>query len=135
MLSNLAENIRDNNIRLANCEGNIHAISAKVHVEDADPFVAMEQLLASSVGESINVEHAFYLGLECQSADSQHAGQALRAGPAVGLGVSNAVRATPPLNPPEREGGEGGVGEWRSGGARWPIDPKIVVEVAIGYNR
>ncbi len=64
VLSNLAENIRDNNIRLANCEGNIHAISAKVHVEDADPFVAMEQLLASSVGESINVEHAFYLGFE-----------------------------------------------------------------------
>ena len=68
VLTNLAENIRDNNIRLANCEGNIHAISAQVHVEDADPFGAMKQLLASSVGDSIDVEHAFYLGFEMSKA-------------------------------------------------------------------
>ncbi|MEO8271388.1 MAG: DUF6513 domain-containing protein [Aureliella sp.] len=68
VLTDLAGKIRDNNIRLANCEGNIHAVSAQVHVANADPFLAMEQLLASSVGESINVEHAFYLGFEMSKA-------------------------------------------------------------------
>lgn len=68
VLSKLAADIRDHNIRLANCEGKIHALSAQVHVEHEDPFMAMEQLLASTVGDSINVEHAFYLGFEMAKA-------------------------------------------------------------------
>ncbi len=68
VLDHFAQSIRDNNIRLANCDGKIHAISAQVHVEDSDPFGAMEQLLASPVGDSINVGHAFYLGFEMSKA-------------------------------------------------------------------
>ena len=68
VLSDLAANIRDNNVRLANCEGAIHAMSAQVHVQDRDPFLVMEQLLASPIGDSINAEHAFYLGFEMAKA-------------------------------------------------------------------
>ena len=68
MLDSLAAGVRDNNIRLSNSGGEIHAVSANVHVSDADPFKTMEQLLASSVGDSINVEHAFYLGFEMAKA-------------------------------------------------------------------
>lgn len=68
VLASLAANIRDNNIRLFANDGKVHALSAGVHVSDPDPFMAMEQLLASSVGDSINVEHAFYLGFEMAKA-------------------------------------------------------------------
>ncbi len=68
VLINLAANIRDNNVRLANCQGKIHAMSAQVHVEDEEPFALMKQLLDSPIGDSINVEHAFYLGFEMSKA-------------------------------------------------------------------
>lgn len=68
VLIDLAANIRDNNVRLANSQGSIHAMSAQVHVQDQDPFAVMEQLLASPIGDSINVEHAFYLGFEMAKA-------------------------------------------------------------------
>ncbi len=68
MLDSLAAGVRDNNIRLSNSDGEIHAVSANVHVSDADPFKTMEHLLASTVGDSINVEHAFYLGFEMAKA-------------------------------------------------------------------
>ncbi len=68
VLTKLAASIRDKNIRIYNSEGEIHALSANVHVCSEDPFVAMEQLLASPVGDSINVEHAFYLGFEMAKA-------------------------------------------------------------------
>lgn len=68
VLSSLAVNIRDNNVRLANCQGEIHAMSAQVHVQDQDPFAVMKQLLASPIGDSITVEHAFYLGFEMAQA-------------------------------------------------------------------
>lgn len=68
VLADLAKNIRDPNIRLFAGQGKVHAVSAGVHVADADPFVTMEQLLASPVGETINAEHAFYLGFEMAKA-------------------------------------------------------------------
>lgn len=68
VLSEMAANIRDNNIRLFVADGLIHALSAGVHASAADPFQAMEQLLASPVGDSINIEHAFYLGFEMAKA-------------------------------------------------------------------
>jgi dihydropteroate synthase len=68
LLASMAASIRDNNIRLYVTDGKIQALSAGVHVADKDPFKTMELLLASSVGESINVEHAFYLGFEMAKA-------------------------------------------------------------------
>ncbi len=68
VLANLAANIRDNNVRLFAGQGKIQALSAGVHIADQDAFKVMEQLLASSMGESINVEHAFYLGFEMAKA-------------------------------------------------------------------
>lgn len=67
-LESLASSIRDKNIRLSNSGGEIHAVSASVHVHDADPFAVMHQLLLSSVGESIDPSHAFYLGFEMAKA-------------------------------------------------------------------
>lgn len=65
----LASEIRDKNIRLANSGGEIHATTAGVHVHDYDPFALMDQLLGSSVGDSIDRSHAFYLGYEmCKAA-------------------------------------------------------------------
>ncbi len=68
VLADLAANIRDNNIRLFASQGKVQALSAGVLVADEDPFKTMEQLLASRVGDSINVEHAFYLGFEMAKA-------------------------------------------------------------------
>lgn len=68
VLNDLSRKIRDKNIRLYNSGGEIHALSADVHVSSEDPFMAMEQLLASPVGDSINTEHAFYLGFEMAKA-------------------------------------------------------------------
>ena len=68
VLQNLAANIRDNNVRLFAGQGKVQALSAGVFVADEDPFKAMEQLLASPMGDSINVEHAFYLGFEMAKA-------------------------------------------------------------------
>lgn len=69
LFDDLANEIRDKNIRLANSSGEIHATSANVHVHDSDAFLLMEKLLSSSVGESIDRSHAFYLGYEmCKAA-------------------------------------------------------------------
>lgn len=68
VLQNLAANIRDNNVRLFAGQGKVQALSAGVFVADEDPFKAMELLLASPMGDSINVEHAFYLGFEMAKA-------------------------------------------------------------------
>lgn len=68
VLDQMASEIRDKNIRLFVADGNLHAVSASVHVSAAEPFALMEALLASEVGESIDRSHAFYLGVEMQKA-------------------------------------------------------------------
>ena len=60
----LAKSIRDKNIRIFNCQGQIHAVSRGLHVHGSDPFRVMEQLLGSELGQSITPSHAFYLGFE-----------------------------------------------------------------------
>lgn len=64
----LSQSIRDKNIRIMNADGEIHAVSAGVHAHDADPFVCMQALLDSPVGDSIDASHAFYLGFEMAKA-------------------------------------------------------------------
>lgn len=67
-LTALANAIRDHNVRVFAAEGEIHAVSAAVHVHDEDPFAVMEQLLSSQIGGKIDVSHAFYLGFEMSKA-------------------------------------------------------------------
>ena len=64
----LAQSIKDNNIRIFTSENQIHAASAGVHAHDEDPFLVMEKLLSSQVGDTINPSHAFYLGFEMAKA-------------------------------------------------------------------
>ncbi len=61
-ISQLAENIRDNNYRIFATAGVIHLINSKLHLHDADPFVLMEQLRRSA--PELDSAHAFYLGYE-----------------------------------------------------------------------
>lgn len=67
-LEALAQSIRDNNVRIFNSEGKIHAISAGVHAWSDDPFEVMRQLLSSPLGDTITAGHAFYLGFEMSKA-------------------------------------------------------------------
>ncbi|MGE0755598.1 MAG: DUF6513 domain-containing protein [Pirellulaceae bacterium] len=63
-LDRLAAQIKDPNFRLFAERGEIHAVSAGLHLAAADPFVLLQQLLARSPRE-LDAEHAFYLGYEC----------------------------------------------------------------------
>ena len=67
-LSQLAEKIRDQNIRLFASQNEIHAVTAGVHVHSDDPFEAMDLLMKSSAGKVIDSSHAFYLGFEMAKA-------------------------------------------------------------------
>jgi dihydropteroate synthase len=68
MFAELADSIRDNNLRIFAQRGQLHLVSAGVNLSGSDPFELMEQLFASSVGPSINPSHAFYLGFELAKA-------------------------------------------------------------------
>lgn len=67
-IETLATSIRDRNVRIMNAAGEIHALSCGVHARSGDPFEVMRQLLASEMGATINVSHAFYLGFEMAKA-------------------------------------------------------------------
>jgi dihydropteroate synthase len=60
----LARTIRDPNYRIFAQDGVLHLVSAGLHLHDEDPFRLMEQLLARSESENVDVSHAFYLGYE-----------------------------------------------------------------------
>lgn len=64
----LANDIRDNNIRLYASQNEIHAITSGVYVHNEDPFQVMDSLLASKAAPSIDASHAFYLGFEMAKA-------------------------------------------------------------------
>lgn len=68
VLDGLAETIRDKNIRVFNGRGKIHLVTSGVHISAHDPFEALQKLLASPVGDTIDREHAFYLGFELSKA-------------------------------------------------------------------
>jgi len=61
-LALLAEQIRDNNYRIFATRGEIHLVSSKLHLHDADPFFLMEQLGLHD--PKLDPGHAFYLGYE-----------------------------------------------------------------------
>ncbi len=66
-LEQLARDIKDPNYRLFAENGQIHAISAGLHLADADPFVLFEKLLPRAA-HAIDPSHAFYLGYEMAKA-------------------------------------------------------------------
>lgn len=71
-LRQLAQSIRDPNYRMLAEQGEIHLMSAGIHLSDADPFRLFEKLLrAGPEGETpsnLDPSHAFYLGYEAAKA-------------------------------------------------------------------
>jgi dihydropteroate synthase-like protein len=66
-LNRLAADIKDNNYRIFAEDGQVHLVSAGLHLADADPFVLCEQLLATRP-RNLDAAHAFYLGYEMAKA-------------------------------------------------------------------
>jgi dihydropteroate synthase len=64
----LAAQIKDHNFRLFAERGEVHLVSAGLHLHDADPFRLFERLLHPESGreppKNIDPSHAFYLGYE-----------------------------------------------------------------------
>lgn len=66
-IAKLAEKIRDNNYRVFVSQGEIHLVSASLHLHDADPFVVFEELMQTEPN-NVDPSHAFYLGYEMAKA-------------------------------------------------------------------
>jgi dihydropteroate synthase-like protein len=64
-LAQLAERIKDRNIRLFAENGRLHVLSGRMRLEGVDPF---ELFRAMSAGETFDSAHAFYLGYEMAKA-------------------------------------------------------------------
>lgn len=62
-LDQLAAQIKDHNYRLFAEAGEVHFVSAGLHLSDPDPFVVWEKVLRSA-SRPIDPSHAFYLGYE-----------------------------------------------------------------------
>ncbi|MCH7751511.1 MAG: dihydropteroate synthase [Planctomycetes bacterium] len=67
-IAQLAREIRDNNYRVFAAAGEVHLVSSKLHLHDADPFVVMQQLSQAGpdggLPKNLDPGHAFYLGFE-----------------------------------------------------------------------
>jgi len=68
MFDELAQTIRDHNLRIFAQNDLIHLVSTGLNLSGSDPFEMMQQLLASHLGSSIDASHAFYLGFELSKA-------------------------------------------------------------------
>jgi dihydropteroate synthase-like protein len=68
LFTELAQTIRDHNLRIFAQNGRMHLVSAGVNLSGTDPFELMQQLLASPIGHTIDAAHAFYLGHELSKA-------------------------------------------------------------------
>jgi dihydropteroate synthase-like protein len=64
-LVELAARLKDRNVRLFAEGGRIHALSGKMHVEGADPFLLFEEMRRH---DTFDAAHAFYLGYEMAKA-------------------------------------------------------------------
>ncbi|MEX1039783.1 MAG: DUF6513 domain-containing protein [Pirellulaceae bacterium] len=63
----LAGSIKDSNYRMFSTLGTLHLISANLHLEDADPFLLFDKLMATEP-TNMSPSHAFYLGYELAKA-------------------------------------------------------------------
>jgi len=66
-LERLAATIKDHNYRIFAEGGEVHAVSANLHLASRDPFELFERLLAAAP-KPIDAGHAFYLGYEMAKA-------------------------------------------------------------------
>jgi dihydropteroate synthase len=64
----LAEQIKDNNYRVAIDGEKIHLMSAGVHLQGTDPFEMMQELFKLPESRNVDPSHAFYLGFELSKA-------------------------------------------------------------------
>jgi hypothetical protein len=79
-LDRLADQIKDNNYRVFVAGGEVHVVSASLHLHDADPFALFEQLRHSgpegTLPKNLDAAHAFYLGYEmCKAATAMTLGK------------------------------------------------------------
>lgn len=66
-LDELAARIKDPNFRLFAEGGELHVVSAGLHLSDPDPFLLFEKLLLAAP-DRLDPSHAFYLGYELSKA-------------------------------------------------------------------
>lgn len=66
-LEALAAQIKDNNFRIFAERGNLHLVSGGLHLENSDPFLLFDELVAQAPG-NLDPSHAFYLGYELAKA-------------------------------------------------------------------
>ncbi len=67
-LKQLSERIKDNNYRIFSSDGQVHLVSAGLHLSDSDPFRLFQRLMDTEP-RNIDPAHAFYLGYElCKAA-------------------------------------------------------------------
>ncbi|MBL9084573.1 MAG: dihydropteroate synthase [Planctomycetales bacterium] len=66
-LAQLTEQIRDDNVRIFAERGELHVVSAGLHLQGVDPFDLFEDLLARRPA-GLDAGHAFYLGFEMAKA-------------------------------------------------------------------
>ena len=62
-LEQLARQLQDNNYRIFADQGQLHLISAGLHLTGTDPFLIFQQLLDREP-QNVDAAHAFYLGYE-----------------------------------------------------------------------
>lgn len=66
-LAELSQRIRDPNYRIFAVDGQLHLVSAGLHLCDTDPFDLFARLLATAP-KNVDASHAFYLGYELAKA-------------------------------------------------------------------
>ena len=68
VLEELAQSIRDTNVRLIAQDGRIHFLAAGFHFQGTDPMRIFADVMASPLAAKIDASHAFYLGYEMSKA-------------------------------------------------------------------
>lgn len=68
VIDDLANAIRDSNVRLIAQDGIIHLLAAGMHFQNRDPFALFEEVLGTELGKRVDASHAFYLGYEMSKA-------------------------------------------------------------------
>ncbi|XZE20907.1 DUF6513 domain-containing protein [Pirellulaceae bacterium SH449] len=67
-IEHLAANLKDNNYRIFVGSGELHLLSANIHIRGTDPYEMMQALMALPESRNVDPSHAFYLGFELHKA-------------------------------------------------------------------
>jgi dihydropteroate synthase len=97
-LAELAAQLRDSNYRIYAADGEVHILSANLHLHDPDPFVLMDQLRCSGpdggTPKNLVAGHAFYLGYEmCKAATALALGKTYRQDEALDWGLATRLES------------------------------------------